>query len=276
MITGAAGLVGRALAREFAADDVFPLSRSDLDVTDSIAVAATVERIEPDLIFNCAVIGVDDCERDPALAHRVNVEGPLHLAMSAGGAALVHFSSNYVFGGERRSPSYTIDDAPVPVNAYGRTKLEGELAAAANHPRTFIVRTSWVFGEGKASFLSTAPAKLRRGERIEAIRDVWASTTFVEDLVSRVREIVRRGVYGTFHVVNEGDCSYETFAREAASLVGVSESDAHRLIVSVTEAEMGRLAPRPVWTPMACLLSQRLGFAPMRRWQQALAAYVGS
>jgi dTDP-4-dehydrorhamnose reductase len=222
-------------------------------------------------VINCAVIGVDECELDRALATRVNVEGPANLALAAArsGAAIVHFSSNYVFSGRSRL-SYTIDDPAEPINVYGETKLAGEVAVRDACDRAFIVRTSWVYGPAKNSFLSTAPAKLKRGEHVQAISDTWASTTYVNDLATRVREIVNRGVYGTYHIVNEGVCSYETFAREAAAAVGAPQ----KLIDVVTEASMQRAAPRPAFTPMRCLLSERLGFAPMRPWQQALREYV--
>ena len=134
------------------------------------------------------------------------------------------------------------------------------LAAAS---RALIVRTSWVFGPAKNSFLSTVAARLVRGERVQAITDTFASTTFVGDLTARVRELVQRGAYGTHHVVNDGICSYETFALEAARLTGVPET----LIDRVTEASLRRPAPRPHWTPMQSV-------PPLRPWQEALRAFV--
>jgi dTDP-4-dehydrorhamnose reductase len=202
----------------------------------------------------------------------VNVTGPANLATAAEriGAAIVHLSTNYVFDGDRTSGHYTIDDEPRPINVYGATKLGGERAVAAAAGRSMIVRTSWVFGKGKPTFLGTVAARLAGGERVQAIVDTFASTTSVADLVARLLEIVRRGHPGTYHVVNEGVCSYETFALEAARLVGADDS----LIERVTEASLARRAPRPRWTPMRCLLSERLGLAPMRTWEEALADYV--
>ena len=264
-ITGAQGLVGRALARVFRNHEVRAFGHADLDITRPISP------IDADIIFNCAVIGVDDCERDRALAEAVNVTGPANLAVAA--PRIVHFSSNYVFDGHRPSREpYTIEDEARPINVYGETKLRGERAVAERNPRAQIIRTSWVFGEGKQSFLATAPFALRRGERITAISDTFASTTYVEDLVKRVREIVERDVPGTYHVVNDGACSYETFAREAAAIVGAPES----LIELKTEAQMERAAPRPQWTAMRCVMSERLGLAPMRDWRDALREYARS
>ncbi len=277
-ITGAGGLVGGLLAvRLRGAHEVLALRRADLDITDGEAVSRYFESESVELIVNCAVLGVDVCERDERAARASNVEGPRALAESAAraGAEIVHFSSNYVFGGEDegRAP-YTIKDEPRPSNIYGRTKLEGELAVRAAAPRSYVVRTSWVYGPGKDSFLSTAHARLGSGRTVRAIRDTWASTTYVEDLAGRLVEILERRAYGTYHVVNEGVCSYEEFAHEAARLVGLSASEAVRLIETVTEEEMGRDAPRPRYTPMRCLLSEELGLEPLRHWREALAAYV--
>ena len=268
LITGGGGLVASALARRF--DHVYALKHAALDVTSRSGVEEIVERLRPDLIINTAVIGVDECERDPALARRVNVDGPANLAESAArsGAAIVHFSRNYVFDGHpaKREP-YGPGDEPHPINVYGRTKLAGELAVAEACARSFIVRTSWVYGPGKQSFLATVAARLKRGESVQAISDTWASTTYVADLALRVVDIVRSGVYGTYHVVNDGICSYETFARRAAELAAIPAEVAGRLIEVVSESAMNRPAPRPPWTPMQCA-------PPMRSWEEALADYV--
>ena len=268
LITGAGGLVATALVQHF--DDVLALKHAALDISNKAAVDDVIERIHPDVIINCAVIGVDDCERDPARAQRINVDGPGYLADAAEGigAAIVHFSSNYVFDGKpvKRDP-YTIQDEAHPINVYGRTKLLGEHAVTAASTRAFIVRTSWVYGPGKESFLATVTQKLNRGETVQAISDTWASTTYVEDLAARVLEIVRSRAYGTHHVVNDGVCSYETFARRAAELAGIPDEIASRLIEVVSEADMKREAPRPPWTPMR-------SDPPLRNWEDALADYV--
>ncbi|HEX8500359.1 MAG TPA: dTDP-4-dehydrorhamnose reductase [Pyrinomonadaceae bacterium] len=272
IITGAGGLVGGVLSRRLArAGRVLALLRADLDVTDAGAVGRLINSERPSLVVNCAVLGVDECERDPAAARAVNVEAPRALARAAAdaGATFLHFGTNYVFGGEGER-HYTEEDEPRPSSVYGRTKAEGERAALEANPRTLVVRTSWVFGAGKGSFLSTAHRELRAGRRVRAIRDTWASVTYVEDLASRVEEILEHGGRGLFHVVNEGVCTYEEFAREAARLAGLGEREAATLVETVTEAEMRRPAPRPRYTPLRSLAAERLGLAPCatgaRRW----------
>ncbi|HEX8285549.1 MAG TPA: dTDP-4-dehydrorhamnose reductase [Pyrinomonadaceae bacterium] len=279
IITGAGGLVGGVLTRRFADSgrDVLALRRADLDVTDAAAVERLIKSERPSLVVNCAVLGVDECERDPGAARAVNVEAPRSLARAAAGAgaSFLHFSTNYVFDGEGERP-YAEEDETRPGSVYGRTKAEGERAALDANPRSLVVRTSWVFGAGKESFLSTAHRELRAGRRVRAITDTWASVTYVEDLAGRVGELLERGAGGLFHVVNEGVCTYEDFAREAARLAGLGEREAAALVETVTESEMRRPAPRPRYTPLRCLASERLGLAPLRDWRAALAEYVGN
>ncbi len=273
-ITGAGGLVGQHLARTFATDcEVRALLHADLDITDGAAVRAWCERERPALLVNCAVIDVDRCEREPALAQAVNVDGPRNLAEAASaiGAEVLHFSTNYVFDGRTHGRVYTQADVAVPLNNYGRTKLAGEHAVQSANPHSYIVRTSWVFGPGKESFLASLPRKLRAGKRVRAITDVWASATYVNDLVVRVAEVLARRRYGVYHVVNGGVCSYHDYALECARLVGAEPNE---LIEAVSEDQAKRLAERPRYTPLHCVLSAELGLPPLRDWRAALAAFV--
>lgn len=278
LITGAAGLIGSHMARRLARDhEVLALKRADLDITDRHVVNRRVSEAKPSLIINCAVIQVDESEQNPAKAEAANVEGPRALAEAATrvGAEIIQFSTQYAFAGEPigRAP-YTIHDEPRPANVYGKTKVAGEQATVAACPRSYIVRTSWVYGSGKNSFLCTVANDLRAGKRVRAIIDIWSSTTYVENLIDRILQIVGIGRYGTYHVVNEGACSYYDFALEAGRLVGLGRDRLEALIEVVKESEMKRDAARPRYTPMRCLLSEELGLAPMQNWRSALAEYV--
>jgi dTDP-4-dehydrorhamnose reductase len=280
LVTGAAGLVGHHLARRLARDhDVLALTRGDLDITNRDAVNHRVSAVNPSLIVNCAVMQVDESEQNPAKARAVNVEGPRFLAEAANiiGADVIHFGTQYTFDGEPlgRLP-YTIEDEPKPVNTYGKTKIAGEESVRQTCARSYIIRTSWVYGSGKNSFLCTVHDDLRAGKRVHAIVDIWSCTTYVEDLIERMLQILDKHRYGTYHIVNEGVCSYYEFALEAGRLVGLSQDQIDCLIEQVKEAEMQRSAARPRYTPMRCLLSEKLGLAPMRHWRVALADYVKS
>ena len=278
LVTGAAGLVGRHLAHTLARDhNVLALKRSDLDISDRDAVHRYVSAVKPSLIVNCAVIQVDESEQNPPKAQAVNVEGPRFLAAAASrlDAEMVHFSSQYAFDGEPVGrPPYTIDDEPRPVNVYGRTKIASEEAVRDACARSYIIRTSWVYGSGKNSFLCTVHSDLHSGKLVRAIVDIWSSTTYVEDLIHRILQILATRRYGTYQIVNEGLCSYYEFALEAGRLVKLNREQLDRLIEIVHAGDMKRIAVRPRYTPMRCLLSEQLGLSPMRDWRAALADYV--
>jgi dTDP-4-dehydrorhamnose reductase len=278
LITGAAGLVGSHLARRLAsAHDVAALTHFDLDITDWDAVRRIVADLRPELVYNCAVLQVDECEQNPNKAESVNATGPRYLAEAAHriGAEIVQFSTQYAFAGEPigRDP-YTVKDEPQPVNAYGRTKVAGEKAVREACARSYIVRTSWVYGSGKNSFLCVVHDDLKAGKKVRAIDDIWSSTTYVEDLIDRCLEILRTRHYGTYHVVNAGACTYYEFALEAGRLAGLNRAQIDALIEITHERDMKRVAARPRYTPLRCTLSEQLGFALMRDWRDALAAYV--
>ncbi len=280
LITGATGLIGSYAAQRAARDcDVLALKHRDLDITDGEAVSRCVLDAKPSLIINGAVIQVDESEQNPAKAQAVNVEGPRALAEAADrvGAEIIHFSTQYAFDGEPigRAP-YTVKDDPRPVNVYGRTKVASERAVLEACARSYIIRTSWVYGSGKDSFLCTVHKDLRAGKRVRAIADIWSSTTYVEHLIDRIWQILELRRYGIYHVVNEGVCSYYEFALEAGRLIGRSRDQLESLIEVLKETDMKRVAARPRYTPMRCLVSEQLGFAPMRDWRSALAAYVGT
>jgi len=230
---------------------------------DRDAVRRKFAELRPELVINCAVIGVDECEDDPKLAHAVNVDGPRNLAELA--PAIIHFSSNYVFDGAEEK-FYTIEDEAHPINEYGRTKLAGERAVAAACRNAFIVRSSWIFGPGKESFISTVHRRLRAGQSVRAVSDIWASATYVEDLVLRVVEIVTRGEYGLHHVVNGGACSRFEFAR---AIVGDQVE-----ILPISTADAARPAPRPANSSLTSVRWASTGLPPLRSWEAALDAYL--
>ena len=278
VIVGAGGLVGKEFARQFSnGHQVLALTHSDLDITDTPHARRIIFNVRPALIINCAVLGVDACELDPSLASAVNVIGAENLAKAAAevDAEFLQISSNFVFGGTQKDESfYTGKDVPTPINVYGQTKLAGERAVFAALRRSFIVRTSWVFGAGKENFFSTAPRSLHTAKKIRAITDVWASATYVRDLVTRVSEILSRRYYSTYQVVNGGLCSYYDFALEAARILKIPDSDLMQLIEPVKSCELRHRAKRPRYSPMRCTVSEELGLAPLRDWRAALAEYI--
>ncbi len=275
IITGAGGFVGQELARFFAADHrVTALTHAALDITNRETVMDFIHQARPDVVINCAVLGVDVCEADPALAEAVNVRGPRLLAEAVAeiDAEIMHLSTNYVFDGERELGAfYTAADEALPINKYGETKLAGERAVIAAAPKSYVVRTSWVFGTGKENFFSNAARSLAAGKPVRAVNDLWASVTYVSDLAARVSELLSLQRYGTFQVVNDGVCSHYEFAQELARSLNL---DGDVLIEGLSDAAAKRLARRPRNTPMRCLMSEAIGLAPMRSWRAVLPQFL--
>src|SRR5215218_6672228 len=226
LITGAAGMVGRALAEHCRSlgDEVVALDREGLDVTDERGTRGAFSRLRPDTVINCAAwTDVDGCELDPQRAFLVNSQGVEALATAArlSSASFVTVSTDYVFDGRREHHFYTQRDDPHPLSAYGAAKLEGERRAQAAAARTSVVRTGWVFGAGGRNFLATVVGRARRGERLRAIADSYGTPTYAPDLAARLRELAELDLSGVYHVVNAGEgASYEGFARAAAEAAG--------------------------------------------------------
>ena len=278
MIAGAGGLVGRELTKHLSSKHQVSAFKHDcLDITDRQLVKRITLRDRPSLIINCAVMGLDGCERDLSRGYNVNVIGTENLALAAAevDAEFLHFSTNFVFDGKRDDESsYTMGDVPAPINLYGQTKLAGERRATFACPRTFIIRTSWVFGVGKKNFFSTVHGFLKSGQRIRASTDILANSTYVRDLVARVGEIIGHGRYSTYHVVNSGICCGYDFALEVARILDLTTTAKRKLIEPVSASKNGHSVKRPKYSPMRCLVSEEIGLAPMRDWRSSLTDYI--
>jgi dTDP-4-dehydrorhamnose reductase len=275
LVAGAGGFIGKKIDEHFRRDhETISLTRADLDITSGPAVDDIVSRIRPDLVVNCVVLGLEASEADPEAARAVNIDGPANLGRAAAksGGAIVHFSTNYVFGGDRREGYYTVDDEPQPVNVYGETKWAGEQALAAECSRHFIVRTSWVYGGSKASFFDRAIASLRGGESVEAIADNWGSPTFVEDLIERVEEVIDLGKFGTYHIANSGVCSKYEFAIKADRQINGDLGEG--LVSPISAVHPDSSVLRPEYTPISCRLSAEIGLMPLRSWESAMEAFI--
>jgi dTDP-4-dehydrorhamnose reductase len=275
LITGAGGLVGRALQQHCTAagDEVLAYNHSTLDITDAKLVEDSILQQKPDAVINCAAwTDVDGCETDSQKAYAVNAYGPENLARacSKANAAFITISTDYVFDGSKPEP-YTQRDTPLPISVYGKAKLEGERLVQTEYARSVIVRTGFIFGLGGKNFLSRVVDLARQGQSLSAISDARGTPTYARDLASRLRELAVRDLPGTFHVVNSGNgATYEQFARTALKFAGLDDS----VLKLVSMSTLKRRAPRPVNSRLRCLLSAAIGLQPMRFWEEGLRAFV--
>lgn len=276
LITGAGGLVGRALTEHCRTqgDEVFDYDHKSLDIVDAGAVRAAIHERRPEAVINCAAwTNVDGCEGDPVKTRQANSDGPTNLARASRevDAVFVTISTDYVFDGSKSEGFYTQRDNPNPINVYGQFKLEGERRVQAEHARSIVVRAGYIFGLGGTNFLSTIVPRVRAGEKMKAIGDCYGTPTYGRDLAARLRELAAKDLPGVYHVVNSGDgASFETFTREALAVANQPFDS----IEVVSMDSFPRPAPRPRNTRLKCLLSPAIGLAPLRPWQEAVVDFV--
>jgi dTDP-4-dehydrorhamnose reductase len=269
LVTGAGGMLARAVVREAAArgHDVVSLRRADLDVTDADAVRTTVLGGRPDVVVQCAAYTrVDDAETDEAAAFAVNADGTGHVADACreAGARLVYPSTDYVFDGSATEP-YAPDARTSPVNAYGRSKLAGEAAAA--RADALVVRTSWLYGPGGRNFVSTILARARAGAPLRVVDDQHGAPTSTLSLAVMMMGLLEHDAPPRiWHATDSGRTTWYGFAGAALELAGIDAD-----ITPCNTADFPTPARRPSWSVLDCSRTYALlGEAP--EWRDALAA----
>ncbi len=277
MVTGCNGQLGRALLAltennseyEYLGTDV-----QDLDITKLDAVQAYVAEQKPDVIVNCAAAtNVDGCEADEDGAFRINAIGPRNLAIASRkyGAKLVHISTDYVFPGNGTVP-YTEYDPPAPRSAYGRSKLAGEQFVQQFADRWFIVRTAWLYGEGK-NFVRTMLALAEKNDTIGIVDDQLGNPTSAMELARAILTLLPTEEYGIYHGTCEGICSWADFAEEIFRLKGLKTK-----VERISSQEYKKRFPASADRPSYSALEKRMfrlttGFR-FKDWKEAIAEYL--
>ncbi len=279
LLTGADGQVGRELAQLLAASgDVVAADRNMLDLADPDAIVAVVRRVKPALIVNAgAYTAVDRAENEPELARAVNSRAPRVLAEEAKrvSAALVHYSTDYVFDGKRTTP-YTEDAPTAPLNVYGQTKREGEEAIASVGARAIVLRTSWVYGLSGRNFLLTMRKLAAERDELRIVSDQIGVPNWSRTLAESTARIVGAGLgalgerSGLYHLSCSGETSWFEFAR---AILGDGPKPR---IVPVTTADYPTPARRPAYGVLdTSRFESTFGFA-LPHWRDALAQCLAS
>lgn len=268
VVTGGEGQLGLALARRGAALELHCLPRRELDVSQPQA-AQTIAALVPDLVVNAAAFtDVDRCEDEEQRAFAVNALGARHVAQGAeaAGAALVQVSTDYVFDGAKGQP-YVEDDDPHPLSVYGASKLVGEVEARLHCRRAFIARTSWLFGHGGDNFVRRLLARAKEQHQFRFVRTQVGSPTYCDDLADAILALGRTAAYGDYHLVNEGHCSRDNFARRILDLGGFGDA-----VVEGVDHFPAK-ARRPDYAPLVNRAAARLGIV-LPHWEDALQRYL--
>ena len=257
------------------AHEVFGSDLPELDIADMASVVAACADGVPDVIVNCAAFTkVDACETEIDAARSANSEGPAVLARYAreSGIFLVHVSTDYVFDGARPVPQpYTEEDATHPVSAYGRTKLDGEVAVQRTHADHAILRTAWLYGASGHNFLKTIlRVALARPDRpLRVVSDQYGSPTWSLSLARQIARVVECHATGLFHATAEGCCTWYEFASAFLESMGVSHE-----IQPCTSAEYPTPARRPANSILENGQLKKQGIHVMRPWQDDMAEFV--
>jgi dTDP-4-dehydrorhamnose reductase len=269
-IFGASGLLGKALMREWNADEVTGLSSRDVDIRDANQVRAVVERTRPQwIVLAAAYADVDGCESHQDLAFSVNRDGAVNVAKAAkyAGARLLFLGSDYVFAGTKRS-SYETDDVRNPQSVYGRSKAEAEVRLLEIMPECCIARTSWLFGVGGKCFPDTILRLAASKPTLDIVDDQRGCPTYTLDLARALVQLCHKEASGIVHVTNAGECTWFEFAREIVKGAGLANE-----VRPATTQQMARPAPRPAYSVLSAASLRRYGVV-MPTWQDALQRYL--
>jgi len=280
-IVGASGRLGAALSRQYRREfEVTPFNHSELDLLDLDGVRRRLRGLDFDLLINCAALtNVDYCESHREEAFVVNAEAPRLLSEIANGksAKLVHFSTDYVFDGNKTGP-YVEEDKAVPLSVYGESKLEGERGVLEVSSQHLVVRLSWVFGPDKPSFIDQIIQRARENGVVTAVADKFSAPTYTIDVASWLRLAVDKDANGILHLANNGGCSWQEWAQYAIDVcrsLGIPLK-AER-VGAVSLADMKNfVARRPVHTVLSSAKFTALTGVQPRHWREAVADYISA
>ena len=275
IVTGCNGQLGRAVNELYAGDTSYRFVNTDvaeLDITNIDAVMALVREVKPYAIINCAAhTNVDACETQMDLAYKINAIGPRNLSIAATetGAKLMHISTDYVFDGKGTRP-YLEFDKTDPQSMYGATKLAGENFVKEFADKHFIVRTAWLYGDGK-NFVKTMLKLSETHEKIRVVNDQFGSPTSAKELAKAIRVLLPTDNYGLFHGTCEGDCCWADFSREIFQLAGKDT-----VVEGITSEEYGAPANRPKYSILENYMLKLTTDFMFADWHDAIAEYMKS
>ena len=283
LLTGANGQLGREIRKRYADNSDVQLINTDvvdmdgiisLDISKIDEVVELIKKEKPYAIINCAAhTNVDGCENDWDNAYKINAIGPRNLAIAASkvGAKLVHVSTDYVFEGNGIKP-YTEFDTPNPVSAYGKTKLDGEKFVKEFADKYFIVRTAWLYGDGK-NFVKTMLRLSETYDTIEVVCDQIGSPTSTKVLADIIDSLLWSENYGTFHGTCEGVCSWAEFTEEIFRIAGKTTKVSY-----ITSEEYANKHPQAARRPAYSVLDNYMlkltnGYVA-QDWKDAIKEYL--
>ena len=273
LVTGAKGQLGYDVMNELAKRgyEAIGVDVQEMDITDAQAVDRVITESGVDKVIHCAAYtAVDAAEDNVDLCRKVNAQGTENIAKVCKklDIPMLYLSTDYVFDGEGTRP-WEPDDKRDPLNVYGQTKYEGELAIEENLDKYFIVRIAWVFGVNGKNFIKTMLKLAENHDTITVVNDQVGSPTYTYDLSRLLVDMIETDKYGRYHATNEGLCTWYEFAVEIFRQAGISVN-----VVPVTSEEFQAKAKRPHNSRLNKDKLDEMGFKRLPSWQDALSRYL--
>lgn len=272
LITGANGMLAKAVKEELKENELVCTDVEELDITNLDAVRLYTKKVKPDYIINCAAYtSVDKAEEQEELVYKINAIGPKNLAIAAqeDNAVLVHISTDYVFGGEKDvSEDYSEDDEKNPQAVYGKTKLAGEKFIEENCKKFYIFRTAWLYGEGH-NFVRTMINLSKEHGEVKVVNDQHGSPTYVVDLASIIHQAMEKQIpFGVYNSTNMGYTTWYDFTKMIYDLEGINCK-----VTPVTSEEFKSAAKRPKNSQMSISKLLKYGIK-IPTYEDALKRYL--
>ena len=280
VILGAGGRLGAALLREYRGKhDIADFNHAQLDLASLGDVRRTLDAMDFDVLINAAAftnVDASETERDRAFLINADAPGILAEICNAKEAKLIHFSTDYVFGGEKRAP-YTEKDQASPIGFYGESKFVGERNVLTAENGHLVVRVSWVFGPDRPSFIDAMIKRAQQDENVDAVSNKFSTPTYTHDLAQILPQFFDRAVEGgILHFANTGKCSWQEYAQWALDCcreAGISLKAT--TVGAVKLSDMTNwIARRPVYSVLSTAKYRELTGTAPRAWREAVADYI--
>lgn len=272
LVTGSNGQLGTELVHllEEQHQDFIGTTSEDLDITDRAKVLSYIADLRPDIIIHCAAYtAVDQAEDHYELNYKVNVDGTQNVADAVRNidGTMIYISTDYVFDGTNQS-FYQVDDNPNPINAYGRAKRFGEEIVLSTVPKSYVVRTSWVFGKYGNNFVYTMRRLAESHKELTVVGDQIGRPTWTRTLAEFTLFLKKNNqAYGIYHLSNEGICSWYEFAKE------ILKDNENVEVLNISSEEFPQKAHRPQYSVLDLSKTEKTGFT-IPSWQEALDSFL--
>ena len=274
LVTGVKGQLGYDVVKECEKRgiEVIGVDVEEMDITDAAACEQVITEAKADAVIHCAAYtAVDAAEDNEDLCRKVNAEGTRNIAEVCRklDIKMMYFSTDYVFNGQGERP-WEPDDPREPLNVYGQTKYEGELAVQELLEKYFIVRIAWVFGVNGKNFIKTMLRLGKERGAVSVVDDQIGSPTYTYDLARLVVDMIQTDRYGIYHATNEGLCSWYEFACQIFKAAGMNQVK----VTPVDSTAFPAKAKRPHNSRMDKSKLAENGFEPLPSWEDALERYL--